>query len=538
MAQTGPGRGQRRAAPSVSPTGSRSQTKMTSGRSNVVQPAARSSERSDEDVDEEWRRTPLEQRLDRFKAELEDALSADRSLRQHENEPTAGGADGAGQDGEARICASVLRSYVHCVHEAMQNKEGRFLRLLRQLEESRAEAEFLRLAPSREAVSAADYDLYEARLAASDRDTLRAKDRMLQLYDEREEENQRSLDKLHDTIRTIAQRVDLLLVTQASGMPSAVCQDLQLIMQMATSSLPPQDHPPHELGEYWGRLYPPRAEDHEIICKRATVDSISREMEQLQIENEALHRRLEEASSNKERLEVSIDETLASIHEDRQSEKRDLLNRFHALQAQTDAAMSNRQALLSRHAEELAAKQKEVDAAYSQMASCKTEVVALSKDNVALQTEINKRDQEADARLRAMRDDHLQHVQRKDQRIERLLIDLDESRKAYLKVVGELSERAVLEQRIKHPDPTEEQIAARSEDRKELQRMWHDSEITMRSVRKGHADFVAAIRSRLRARPGAGQDADRESMPVWRVASPQLLPSPLSRVPIASPRRH
>ena len=40
------------------------------------------------------------------------------------------------------------------------------------------------------------------------------------------------------------------------------------------------------------------------------------------------------------------------------------------------------------------------------------------------------------------------------------MIDLDESRKAYLKVVGELSERAVLEQRIKHPDPTEEQIAA------------------------------------------------------------------------------
>ena len=118
------------------------------------------------------------------------------------------------------------------------------------------------------------------------------------------------------------------------------------------------------------------------------------------------------------------------------------------------------------------------------------------------------------------------------------MIDLDESRKAYLKVVGELSERAVLEQRIKHPDPTEEQIAARSEDRKELQRMWHDSEITMRNFRKGHADFVAAIRSRLRARPGAGQDADRESMPVWRVASPQLLPSPLSRVPIASPRRH
>ena len=99
---------------------------MTSGRSNVVQPAARSSERCDEDVDEEWRRTPLEQRLDRFKAELEDALSADRSLRQHENEPAAGGADGAGHHGEARICASVLHSYVHCVHEAMQNKEGRF----------------------------------------------------------------------------------------------------------------------------------------------------------------------------------------------------------------------------------------------------------------------------------------------------------------------------------------------------------------------------------------------------------------------------
>ena len=49
-----------------------------------MQPAARSSQRCDDDVDEEWRRTPLEQRLDRFKAELEDAstesLASDKTM--------------------------------------------------------------------------------------------------------------------------------------------------------------------------------------------------------------------------------------------------------------------------------------------------------------------------------------------------------------------------------------------------------------------------------------------------------------------------
>jgi hypothetical protein len=112
-----------------------------------------------------------------------------------------------------RISVVIFRKYMEAMHESMQSKDNRIMWLLRQLEEARAEAQILRLAPPRDG-DASDYDLYQSRLAASDREQLRAKDRMLELYDEREEENQRAVYQLHETVRILTQRVDALLLVQ------------------------------------------------------------------------------------------------------------------------------------------------------------------------------------------------------------------------------------------------------------------------------------------------------------------------------------
>ena len=107
----------------------------------------------------------------------------------------------------------IFRKYMEAMHESMQSKDNRIMLLLRQLEEARAEAQILRLAPPRDG-NASDYDFYQSRLAVSDREQLRAKDRMLELYDEREEDNQRTVFQLHETVRILTQRVDALLLVQ------------------------------------------------------------------------------------------------------------------------------------------------------------------------------------------------------------------------------------------------------------------------------------------------------------------------------------
>lgn len=112
-----------------------------------------------------------------------------------------------------RISVVIFRKYMEAMHESMQSKDNRIMWLLRQLEEARADAQILRLAPPRDA-DASDYDLYQSRLAASDREQLRAKDRMLELYDEREEDNQHAVHQLHETVRFLTQRVDALLIVQ------------------------------------------------------------------------------------------------------------------------------------------------------------------------------------------------------------------------------------------------------------------------------------------------------------------------------------
>ncbi len=112
-----------------------------------------------------------------------------------------------------RISVVIFRKYMEAMHESMQSKDKRIMWLLRQLEEARAEAQILRLAPPRDG-NASDYDLYQSRLQVSDREQLRAKDRMLELYDEREEDNQRTVYQLHETVRILTQRVDALLLVQ------------------------------------------------------------------------------------------------------------------------------------------------------------------------------------------------------------------------------------------------------------------------------------------------------------------------------------
>ena len=139
---------------------------------------------------------------------------------------------------------------MEAMHKSMQRKDSRIMRLLRQLEESRAEAQILRLKPSREC-DPEDYDLYQARLAASDREQLRAKDRMLQLYDEREEDNQRSVDQLHETLRFLTQRIDALLIVQDRSLPLSVRDELQRVILSAVSTLP-QGESPDMLGREMG----------------------------------------------------------------------------------------------------------------------------------------------------------------------------------------------------------------------------------------------------------------------------------------------
>jgi len=187
----------------------------------------------------------------------------------------------AAQAAAERISVLIFRKYMEAMHESMRSKDNRIMRLLRQLQEARAEAQILRLAPARDG-DASDYDMYQARLAASDREQLRAKDRMLELYDEREEDSQRAVDQLHETVRFLTQRVDALLIvqvhrqwrsvsvvvalslccasfdtccagTQGPNLPLSAREELERVILAASATLPPDDQPADMLNREMGQ---------------------------------------------------------------------------------------------------------------------------------------------------------------------------------------------------------------------------------------------------------------------------------------------
>jgi len=166
-----------------------------------------------------------EKNADLLLDQLEGALSADRMIRHGR------GGQSDGRSEHPRISVLIFRRYMEAMHESMQSKDSRIVRLLRQLDESRAEAQILRLAPCRQG-DPTDYNLHQVRLAASDREQLRAKDRMLQLYDEREEDTQRSMDQLRETIRLLLQRLDAVLAVEGSALPSAARGEIERVIQV------------------------------------------------------------------------------------------------------------------------------------------------------------------------------------------------------------------------------------------------------------------------------------------------------------------
>jgi hypothetical protein len=180
--------------------------------------------------------TPAEERADALVHELQSALAAD-------NSSTA-----------ARVSVLIFRKYMEAMHQSMQNKDDRIGRLLWQLEQSRAEAQIVRLEQGRSAST----DVQQARLAASDREHLQAKDRMLQLYDEREEDMQRKTDQLHETIRMVTQRLDALLVMQGTSLSFGVREEIHRVIEAASDTMP-GDHGPDVLGREMGdRRAPPQ----------------------------------------------------------------------------------------------------------------------------------------------------------------------------------------------------------------------------------------------------------------------------------------
>lgn len=134
--------------------------------------------------------TSVEDRAEALVHELERALT-DHRARGDSSDTAA-----------SRVSVLIFRTYMEAMHQSMHSKDDRITRLLLQLEQSRAEAQIMRLEQGRISNSSSTAsDVQQARLAASAREHLQAKDRMLQLYDEREEEMQRTMDQLHETIR-------------------------------------------------------------------------------------------------------------------------------------------------------------------------------------------------------------------------------------------------------------------------------------------------------------------------------------------------
>lgn len=242
----------------------------------------------------------------------------------------AGGATG-------RVSLLIFRKYMEAMHQSSQCKDDRICRLLRQLEESRAEAQILRLAPSRDG-DPADYDMYQARLAASDREQLRANQRMLQQYDEREEDSQRALHQMYEMTRFLTQRIDALLLVQDKNLGSNVAQELERIMQTAYAALPHDEHPPdflgREMGNTSGRIQNmanrTQLDINEIVCKRKSIDKMSREIELLLRENETLQQHLAQANTAKHfEVQDAIQQALASVDERGDKEKSNLIARLH-----------------------------------------------------------------------------------------------------------------------------------------------------------------------------------------------------------------
>jgi hypothetical protein len=444
--------------------------------------------------------SPSEDIAARLIRDLWDSLSTERKFGNSAHNDTAGSLPT-----EARVSFHIFRKYMEAMHASMKSKDDRIWRLQQQLEESRAEAQILRLAPRRQA-SADDYDIYQARQIASDREQLHAKDRMLQLYDVREEDSQRMVDQLNETLRYLTQRVDAVLVHQGQHLSVGVRQELQRIVETGTISS--HEDASHEVSRLRrgcefasasGLVSTATMAEDEIICQRKSLDEMSAEIESLQRQNQALQRQLEDDRARRHfEVQDGIQQAIAAMDNRVDKEKVDLLQRLHALEAHTDKIMSRENDIMLRHTAALQAKENDLDTANSEISSLKNSLVVQQKQNTVLLNELKKQEEDADMRMLEVRKECQLNVQRKQDRIKQLLADLDESRQAYLKVVSELSERVMISEIVATPDPVEEQIMQQSRELEELERIREESNSAMCNARKAHDYFAAIVRSRLR----------------------------------------
>jgi hypothetical protein len=401
-----------------------------------------------------------------------------------------------------RSQALVFRKYMDAMHESLRSRDGRIQRLARQLEESRAEVQILRLAPPREG-DGSDYELYQAELARSDRDHLLMKDRMLQMYDEREGNCQRSIDQLCTTIRVFLQRLEALLAVSGSDLPFHIRQEIESIIEAACNSLALDQQPNiKDMGASDGDgLGRKMVDENEIICKRKTIDEMTREIEMLQRENETLQLRLDAKHLE---AEQSIQKALTSAEEQHETQKDDLISQLRTLEAYADEAMQreqkavqDEQRMVATCKQELDVKDKELETASSEIKALKNEIAVLQKENTAVSAELDRQAENSEAILRSVREDYDAHLKRKEERTKGLLEALDQSRQEHLKLMSLNAERTILAEIFREPVPTQELSVMQSKERLEVERLRHDSASALQNVRIAHETFAATVQHKL-----------------------------------------